>query len=97
MISRPPPPRKASLKLVKFLMFDCLKRTLQLFFDIMLSAHISKLSTVVATTLFYFLQTSRKDAIPPGTLKKVIEQAHGEKKNNFIFINEQVSIDFYAL
>lgn len=92
MISRPPPPpRKASLKLVKFLMFDCLKRTLQLFFE------ISKLSTVVATTLFYFLQTSRKDAIPPGTLKKVIEQAHGEKKNNFIFINEQVSIDFYAL
>ena len=61
-------------------MFDCLKRTLQLFFDIMLSAHISKLSTVVATTLFYFLQTSRKDAIPPGTLKKVIEQAYGEKK-----------------
>ena len=72
-------------------MFDCLKRTLQLFFE------ISKLSTVVATTLFYFLQTSRKDAIPTGTLKKVIEQAHGEKKNNFIFINEQVSIDFYAL
>ena len=75
MISRPPPPRKASLKLVKFLMFDCLKRTLQLFFYIMLSAHVSKLSIVVATTLFYFL-----------------EQAHGEKKNYFIFINEQVSI-----
>ena len=61
------------------------KRTHQLFFTTMLSACIVKLIAatekieIQSHMVLYFLKTNRKDAVPPRTLKKVIEHAYSEQ------------------
>ena len=61
------------------------KRTHQLFFTTMLSACIVKLIAatekieIQSRMVLYFLKTTRKDAFPPRTSKKVIEHAYSEQ------------------